>query len=68
MNIKEKKVIDMAHPQLTQFSLHSVICMISIIMISKQRIEGFWSQLRNSVTDYWINVFKAWQKKCILQL
>ncbi len=23
-----------------------------------QRIEGWWAQLRNSVTDWWINVFK----------
>ena len=24
-----------------------------------QRIESWWSQLRNSVTDWWINVFKV---------
>ena len=27
-----------------------------------QRIEAFWSQLRKSVTDWWIGFFKEFQR------
>ena len=28
-------------------------------VVPVQRIEGWWSQLRKSVTDWWINLFKV---------
>ena len=34
----------------------ALLCIYYNISINSQRIESWWSQLRKSVTDWWINV------------
>lgn len=43
----------------TNLYAHHSANSLACIAICKQRIEGWWAQLRNFVTDYWINIFKV---------
>lgn len=59
MNLEEIKVTDMAAPQQTQL-VKQIMIYRRIVDTTIQRIEGWWAQLRNSVTDWWIHLFKVW--------
>lgn len=45
---------------LTFFASDATLCLSYTSNTSLvQRIESWWAQLRNSVTDWWINLFKV---------
>ena len=43
----------------TTNTVGAIVYVAITLVVILQRIESWWGQLRNSVTDYWINVFKA---------
>ena len=53
----EIKVFDLDHLLQKQYELHFYLLQGYCQVL--QRIESWWSQLRKSVTDWWINVFKV---------
>ena len=53
----EIKVFDLDHLATTQYEL--LFYLLQVYCQVLQKIESWWSQLRKSVTDWWINVFKV---------